>query len=1666
MSSYVIRKKDSVLTTLGPSSIVSFNDNLEEAPINSLIANIEPVQDLHGYDNPWPAGGNAQLLDIPDAPETTRNGVTYRIENGVIYANGTCTDGFSPFTDIRVEFPSGTYTFSAQLLSGSIAGVNNSFNGFDSGNNRTWLVPFGSGALPVKITETADIRRIGAAFNSGAVFNNAAIAFQVEAGSEMSAFRPYSNICSITGWTRAKVTRTGKNLLPNVIEDSVTKNGITVDSLGNGEFHIYGTTAQGVYSYVYLTLEDPIVIKDLWYFHCNNSASYGNTKIAISLRTAKRVLIRDVWMNNENTTAQISQECVGEELASIMFATPPNMSIDYTCKLMMSASADDEFVPYQGETYDITFPSEAGTVYGGTLTINADGDGELVVNRVMVTIDGTGIGKENVGWSTWEYVYYARIAQRGKQPSTEAVPNILSNQMVAGSYTQLRNADRTGIITFTGLGDYLEWASSAATLAEEQARLSASPMQAVYELAEHITYTLTAEQISLLTGVNTLQANTGNITVKYNKKLSTPTPGNLRNIVHLTNEQFDSLQENGSITSNNQTLTYNNYDLYITPNKEVNTTYSLTQDTEDGHKLIFKDSNDRITNITIPDNDTTYQSKNASNGGIDVSLVTTGEKYIWNSKTSNTGTVTSITPGNGLISGTSGSAQTAITTSGTISIGEGKVTNAMLAGSIANGKLANSSIKIGSKTINLGDTVSLSDIGVSYPVTGVKGNAENTYRTGNVNLTAANVGAVATSGNETVSDTKTLKFTSRVYPLVKSQEHSKTGWYKITFPYSKATTTTSAHWYMNSFDLHFGGGFNANPSGLGHIVFYWTRAAENGAWSASQVSAKIEGILVYKIKLYYRITEPGVLYVYNQSNAYNGILLDNLYVDDTSASLNWSTTTIETCDAITINDYILVPTVYTYSGNNEAKYYIGNDTTISGTLSATSFSGSGASLTNLNASNISSGTVPIARIQDASTSQKGVVQLSSATNSTSTSLAATASAVKSAYDLAAGKVSKSGDDMTGDLGIIFGDTDKFIHFKYNTSSLINNSWRLGILGTGSNDANYFVIQSGGVNNSTNSTWNNAIRIGQQTYDVAFGGNAYPLINDSKTLGTASNKWANVYATTFTGNLIGNVTGNLSGIATKATGDADGNTITTTYAKLASPTFTGTPKSVTPSSSSDSKMIATKEYVDNAFAANDAMIFKGTIGSSGATVTTLPATHNAGWTYRVITAGTYAGIKCEIGDLIICITDGTADNNAHWTVAQTNIDGAVIGPASSTENNLVLFGGTNGKSIKDSGVTLNTSSGSTTKWLTEKGTWTTPTAANVGAVAASAGVTAVTWDSINKKLIRTINGTTADVVTIATIKTALGLAKADVGLGSVTNHAQVTSLQWDTTNKKLTYKVSEGTATNLLTFAAGSNISLTADTNKITIANTYSYLLPLAANGTRGGVQIGYTTDATNRNYAVQLSSEKMYVNVPWTNTTYPIDSKTIDNNFPTAFRTQTKGDVNHGWYISTIRNDTASVENSPQYGSGLAWGQNDTHGYLYTSYNANAAYIGGGNADKLNWTAKLALIASTITSGQIMIADGTTGKIKTSGYTIATSVPSGAVFTDTKNTAGSTNSTSKLYLIGATTQAESPTTNSYQYTYTNNGLLSALKLGLNLNGTEKARLEWNNTDQSIDFVFN
>lgn len=133
------------------------------------------------------------------------------------------------------------------------------------------------------------------------------------------------------------------------------------------------------------------------------------------------------------------------------------------------------------------------------------------------------------------------------------------------------------------------------------------------------------------------------------------------------------------------------------------------------------------------------------------------------------------------------------------------------------------------------------------------------------------------------------------------------------------------------------------------------------------------------------------------------------------------------------------------------------------------------------------------------------------------------------------------------------------------------------------------------------------------------------------------------------------------------------------------TFAKVTVSAAPSAGTD---LTNKTYVDGLLAANDAMIFKGTLGTGG-TYTTLPLTHGVGWTLRVITAGTYAGQVCEVGDLMITLVAraGSGNTNADWTVVQTNVDGAVTGPAGAISTEEIAVFNSNNRAIKGSGVLM-------------------------------------------------------------------------------------------------------------------------------------------------------------------------------------------------------------------------------------------------------------------------------------------------------------------------------------------------------------------------------------------
>lgn len=151
---------------------------------------------------------------------------------------------------------------------------------------------------------------------------------------------------------------------------------------------------------------------------------------------------------------------------------------------------------------------------------------------------------------------------------------------------------------------------------------------------------------------------------------------------------------------------------------------------------------------------------------------------------------------------------------------------------------------------------------------------------------------------------------------------------------------------------------------------------------------------------------------------------------------------------------------------------------------------------------------------------------------------------------------------------------------------------------------------------------------------------------------------------------------------------------TTPANIAA-VFTDRIDTTTTLGSSNTKVpsqLAVKTYADALLELNDVLQFKGAIDASANP--NYPAA-NKGHFYKISVAGKIGGASgpnVEAGDSIYCITDGSAAGNqatvgANWVIVQVNLDGAVIGPASSTNLAIAIYSGTTGKLISDSAVVI-------------------------------------------------------------------------------------------------------------------------------------------------------------------------------------------------------------------------------------------------------------------------------------------------------------------------------------------------------------------------------------------
>ena len=120
-----------------------------------------------------------------------------------------------------------------------------------------------------------------------------------------------------------------------------------------------------------------------------------------------------------------------------------------------------------------------------------------------------------------------------------------------------------------------------------------------------------------------------------------------------------------------------------------------------------------------------------------------------------------------------------------------------------------------------------------------------------------------------------------------------------------------------------------------------------------------------------------------------------------------------------------------------------------------------------------------------------------------------------------------------------------------------------------------------------------------------------------------------------------------------------------------------------------------------------------------------------------------------------------------------------------------------------------------------------------------------------------------------------------------------------------------------------------------------------------------------------------------------------------------------------------------------------------------AQFAGGGTTTTTYHRRTVAnVVNSTVVKAALGTGSGTTKYLREDG---TWQVPP-----DTKNTAGSTDTSSKIFLVGATSQAANPQTYSDNEVFVTSGVLTTKSVQV---GGGSATLQYNVTTQAIDFVF-
>ena len=191
------------------------------------------------------------------------------------------------------------------------------------------------------------------------------------------------------------------------------------------------------------------------------------------------------------------------------------------------------FEDYHGNSLPINWQSEAGIIYGGTVTLNEDGSADLVADCAKWIEDGSRepaimyTGKDDSGYITIDGIIY-NYALFGVLPATvrnkaynanTTPPVLICNQCVkksAGSSARGPSILWYASPSTYGEGVVLPKDLIGSTKSSVAAYLSDHPLEFVYELATPQTYHFSnIGQLYAFTGTNNVWVDTGDVTVTY-----------------------------------------------------------------------------------------------------------------------------------------------------------------------------------------------------------------------------------------------------------------------------------------------------------------------------------------------------------------------------------------------------------------------------------------------------------------------------------------------------------------------------------------------------------------------------------------------------------------------------------------------------------------------------------------------------------------------------------------------------------------------------------------------------------------------------------------------------------------------------------------------------------------------------------------------------------------------------------------------------------------------------------------------------------------------------------------------------------------------------------------------------------------------------------------------